>query len=51
VGDFGYLLSKKDSEISSDIVITNNKIRDITCWNNEVPAAMEGGRAVNDMRG
>jgi hypothetical protein len=51
VADFGYWLSSNSSETSSDIVISNNNINNLTCWNDEVPAAIEGNRVVTDVRG
>ena len=37
--------------LSKDVFIEDNDIREITCWNNEVPAALEDSRPVNDVRG
>ncbi|KAG7337206.1 hypothetical protein IV203_013850 [Nitzschia inconspicua] len=51
IADFGYYLSKNESETSSDILIMRNAISNLTCWNDEVPAAVEGSRVVNDIRG
>ncbi|KAG7349085.1 hypothetical protein IV203_011682 [Nitzschia inconspicua] len=51
IADFGYYLSKNESETSSDIIITRNAISNLTCWNDEVLAAVEGSRVVNDIRG
>ena len=51
IGDIGYALSTNQSQTSSDVVIAKNKIHNITCWNNEVPAAVEQNKPVSDMRG
>lgn len=51
VGGFGLGLDKHDSLTSSNIIIRNNDIRNIKCWTNEVPAAVEKGIIMNDARG
>lgn len=37
VGGQGYDFSRKASEVSSNVVIENNDIRIIKCWNKEIP--------------
>jgi hypothetical protein len=51
VGGFGETLNPDNALTSSRIEISRNRIEGITCWNNEVPASVEEGKPVNDVRG
>ncbi|KAL3914552.1 MAG: hypothetical protein SGILL_006062, partial [Bacillariaceae sp.] len=51
VAGFADYISADDSELSRDIFIEKNTIENIACWNNEIPAAVEDNRPVNDVRG
>jgi hypothetical protein len=56
VGDFGEKLDVNRNNTCSNIEISNNSIRNIKCWNNEVPAAVDSdGEAdpvvITDARG
>jgi hypothetical protein len=41
VGDFGEKLNVNKNNICENIEISTNSIRNIKCWNNEVPAAVD----------
>eukprot|EP00581_Thalassiosira_minuscula_P019780 CAMPEP_0183733064 /NCGR_PEP_ID=MMETSP0737-20130205/40061_1 /TAXON_ID=385413 /ORGANISM="Thalassiosira miniscula, Strain CCMP1093" /LENGTH=655 /DNA_ID=CAMNT_0025966237 /DNA_START=81 /DNA_END=2048 /DNA_ORIENTATION=- len=56
VGGQGEVLNEEDdTATSSNVIIKNNRITDIRCWNNEVPALFgdcdDHGCVVNDPRG
>ena len=62
VGGQGEIFNDEDDTVtSSQVTIKNNNIKNIRCWNNEVPAAVapldaygnpvEGAKPVNDARG
>lgn len=51
VGGQGFTFSTDSTVTSSDVVIANNVIRDIKCWNKEIPAAVVNGKVQNDARG
>jgi hypothetical protein len=51
VGDFPDTRSQNVDVLSQDIFIEDNTIQQISCWNDEVLAALEDGRPVNDVRG
>ena len=50
INGFGSTFSPFQNLTSSNAVIRNNVIRDLTCFNNEVPAAVENGKVVIDVR-
>ncbi|KAL9182847.1 hypothetical protein ACHAXT_004126 [Thalassiosira profunda] len=52
VGGQGALFAEGNAEVtSSNVVIENNLIKDLRCWNNEVPALLRNGKIMNDPRG
>mmetsp|Transcript_5475 Transcript_5475/g.8143 ORF Transcript_5475/g.8143 Transcript_5475/m.8143 type:complete len:733 (+) Transcript_5475:32-2230(+) len=51
VGDYGFKLSSNSNITSSRILIKENKINNIKCWVNEIPAAIENNKVMNDARG
>jgi hypothetical protein len=56
VGDFGEELDPDTNKTCSNVIISTNSIQNITCWNNEVPAAVDSDEGtdhvvVTDARG
>jgi hypothetical protein len=52
VGGFGETFNETDHSVSSSyILIRNNTIQNIKCYNREVPAAVDNGLVQNDARG
>jgi hypothetical protein len=50
-GQFFDEMGLEQNTVSKDITIRNNNINNIVCATNEIPAAVENGFVVNDVRG
>ena len=51
VGGHGDVWVENATKTSSNVVIQNNVIENLTCWTREVPAAVLNGAVQNDVRG